>query len=201
MTEQFFIGQIFAEQYPPEAAGWCNRNEAHIEKNDAGMYIIVENERAIPTKAELTAFVSAEADKVAYGGITVVANDEKYLFATNAENISRCGAMLPIYQTMSDTETVLWEVSREGLIYMLPVSKVEFMNGYRFGVQMTVQVQTVKGAICSEIREFTDEQLTDEQYIAAFKESAIIRFNEINKIFELTTTDKPEVVERSEEDI
>lgn len=201
MTEQFFIGQIFAEKYPPEAAVWCNRNEAHIRKNDAGMYIIVENEKIIPTKAELTAFVSAEADKVAYGGITVVANDEEYLFATSAENISRCGAMLPIYQTMSDTDTVLWEVTRDGLIYMLPVSKIQFIDGYQFGVQMTVQVQTIKGAICAEIRDFTEEQLGDEQYITAFKEGAIIRFNEINKIFELTTVDKPEVVERNEEDI
>lgn len=142
--------------------------------------------KKVATKTELTEFISEEADKVAYGGITVVADGEKYLFATTAENISRCGAMLPVYQTMADTDTVLWEVSKDGLIYMLPVSKVQFMAGYQFGVQMTVQVQTIKGAICAEIRNLTDEQLANEEYITAFKENAITQINSVNTIFDLT---------------
>ena len=36
------IGQIFKGTYPPEAAIWCNANNAHIEVKD-GQYVIVEN--------------------------------------------------------------------------------------------------------------------------------------------------------------
>lgn len=36
------IGQTFKGTYPPEAAVWCNANNAHIEVKD-GKYIIVEN--------------------------------------------------------------------------------------------------------------------------------------------------------------
>lgn len=36
------IGQIFKGTYPPEAAVWCNANNAHIEVLD-GVYTIVEN--------------------------------------------------------------------------------------------------------------------------------------------------------------
>ena len=39
---KFKIGQTFKETYPPEAAVWCNANNAHIEKQ-GGQYIIVEN--------------------------------------------------------------------------------------------------------------------------------------------------------------
>jgi hypothetical protein len=181
---EFYIGQIFMGKYPPKAAIWCNGNNAHIEENSS-IYTIVENQKSVVTKAELTDFVSAEADKVAYGGITVVSGDENYLFATTAENISRCGAMLPIYQTMTDTETVLWEVSKDGLIYMLPVSKVQFLSGYQFGVQMTIQVQTIKGTLCTEIRNLTDEQLSNEEYIVAFKEDVITKFGLVDTIFKL----------------
>ena len=36
------IGQTFKGTYPPEAAIWCNANNAHIEVKN-GQYIIVEN--------------------------------------------------------------------------------------------------------------------------------------------------------------
>ena len=36
------IGQTFKGTYPPEAAVWCNANNAHIEAKD-GQYVIVAN--------------------------------------------------------------------------------------------------------------------------------------------------------------
>ena len=36
------IGQTFKGTYPPEAAVWCNANNAHIEVKN-GLYIIMEN--------------------------------------------------------------------------------------------------------------------------------------------------------------
>lgn len=40
--KEFKIGQTFKETYPPEAAVWCNANNAHIDVKDE-LYIIVEN--------------------------------------------------------------------------------------------------------------------------------------------------------------
>ena len=36
---EFSIGQIFTSEYPPEAAAWCNSNNAYIERNAAGYEI------------------------------------------------------------------------------------------------------------------------------------------------------------------
>ena len=49
-TMKFYINQIFEEVYPPEAAIWCNTNNAHIEKIEGG-YKIVENPK--PTQDEI----------------------------------------------------------------------------------------------------------------------------------------------------
>lgn len=32
MQDDFYIGQIFYDKYPPEAANWCNKNNALIEE-------------------------------------------------------------------------------------------------------------------------------------------------------------------------
>lgn len=49
---KFKIGQTFKKEYPPEAAVWCNANNAHIEVLN-GAYTIVENAPAPePTVAE-----------------------------------------------------------------------------------------------------------------------------------------------------
>ena len=39
---KFKIEQTFKGTYPPEAAVWCNANNAHIEAKD-GQYVIVAN--------------------------------------------------------------------------------------------------------------------------------------------------------------
>jgi hypothetical protein len=181
---EIYIGQTFDGKYPPEAAIWCNGNNAHIEKTDS-TYTIVKNAKPIPTKAELTDFVSAEADKIAFGGITVVSDGEKYLFKTDTDNIARCGAVMPAYDVMSDEQVIPWEVWKDDLIYMLQVSKVQFKNGYLFGVQMTIEVQNIKGTVCAEIKNLTDEQLSDEIFITTFKENVINQLNSVNTKFEL----------------
>jgi hypothetical protein len=50
---EFYIGQTFAGMYPPEAAAWCNKNNAHIEKVD-GVRTIVENPPPPETKVVRT---------------------------------------------------------------------------------------------------------------------------------------------------
>lgn len=50
---KFHIGQTFDGMYPPEAAAWCNENNAHIEKVD-GVRTIVENPPPPETKTVRT---------------------------------------------------------------------------------------------------------------------------------------------------
>ena len=57
---KFKIEQTFKGTYPPEAAVWCNANNAHIEKQD-GQYIIVANPPIPePTLEEQVAKLEAE---------------------------------------------------------------------------------------------------------------------------------------------
>jgi hypothetical protein len=49
----FYIGQTFDKPAPPEAAEWCNKNNAHIEKINS-VRIIVENPHSPePTPEEI----------------------------------------------------------------------------------------------------------------------------------------------------
>lgn len=42
--EEYYIGYVFDDMYPPKAAQWCNKNgTCHIKKNKDGKYEIVEN--------------------------------------------------------------------------------------------------------------------------------------------------------------
>lgn len=50
---EFYIGMTFDGMYPPEAAAWCNKNTAHIEKVN-GVRTIVENPPPPETKTVRT---------------------------------------------------------------------------------------------------------------------------------------------------
>jgi hypothetical protein len=50
---EFYIGQYFTGMYPPEAAAWCNKHNAHIEKVN-GVRTIVENPPPPKTKTVRT---------------------------------------------------------------------------------------------------------------------------------------------------
>lgn len=50
---EFYIEQTFDGAYPPEAAEWCNANNAHIEKIN-GVRTIVENPQPPETKTVRT---------------------------------------------------------------------------------------------------------------------------------------------------
>lgn len=50
---EYHIGQIFEGKYPPEAAIWCNKNNAYIEKIADNRYEI--KEVPAPSEAEINA--------------------------------------------------------------------------------------------------------------------------------------------------
>lgn len=181
----FYIGQTFSNEYPPQAAVWCNKNNAHIEKNGS-IYTIVENPKYVPTKAELTAFVSEEADKVSSGGFTIVQGEEKYLFKTTTDNITRCNAVLAMFQVLPSDTVIPWEVWQGDTPTMLAVNEEQFKACFAFGSQMIIQVEAIKGTINAEIQNITDEQLANEEFINSFKENAVVQLNSVNTVFDLT---------------
>ena len=61
MTEEFYIGQIFEGIYPPEAAYWCNANNAYIEDLGDKRYEI----KAIPP-APAPTYEDIDSMRVAY---------------------------------------------------------------------------------------------------------------------------------------
>jgi hypothetical protein len=141
--------------------------------------------KKVATKAELTAFVSAEADKVASGGFTIVQGEEKYLFKTTTENITRCNSVLAMFQVLPADTVIPWEVWQGDVPTMLSVNAEQFKACFAFGSQMIIQVEAIKGAINAEVQNLTDEQLADEEYITAFKENAVIQLNAVNTVFDL----------------
>ena len=72
------IGQTFKGTYPPEAAVWCNANNAHIEVLD-GVYTIVENaptlepttEKRVQALENETGLTRAIREVVLSGDVTV----------------------------------------------------------------------------------------------------------------------------------
>lgn len=50
---EFYIGQTFDGMYPPEAAAWCNANNAHIEKINGVRTIVANPTPPEPTPEEI----------------------------------------------------------------------------------------------------------------------------------------------------
>lgn len=183
---EFYIGQQFDRPAPPEAAAWCNKHNCRIVK-EGNIRTIVENQKEVITKAELTAFVSAEADKVAYGGITIIASGQEYLFKTTTDNITRCNSVLAMFEVLPDETVIPWEVWQGDVPTMLPVNKEQFKQCFAFGSQMIISVETVKGTLNAEVQNLTDEQLANADYVMAFKENAVMQLAAVNTVFRLDT--------------
>lgn len=180
----FYIGQTFNGYPPPEAIVWVNNHNCKLEQN-GDIYTIVEIVKPIPTKADLTAFVSAEADKIAYGGITIIANEQEYLFKTTTDNITRCNSVLAMYEVLPDDTVIPWEVWQGDIPVMLPVNKAQFKKCFAFGANMIINVETVKGTLNAEVQNLTDEQLADEDCVIGFKGNAVILLAQVNTVFSL----------------
>lgn len=116
----FAIGQYFEREYPPEAAFWCNENEAYIEEVDAvkgnRQFVI----RSMPTltdeevKAQgITRAKEERADAV--GNITVEVDG--MIFDGNEvsqQRIARCVMVL------NDGESISWVLADNSVA---PVTK------------------------------------------------------------------------------
>lgn len=181
---QFYIGQTFDGMYPPEAAAWCNANNAHVEKVD-GVRTIVENAKPIPTKAELAEFLYQEKCKVAYDRVTVIKGGEEYLFETNRDSITMCNSMALAMASQPDDYTVVWKVWTADVPIMLTITKAEFNAIFAFGMLMINTAFGVEGALNAEVQKMTEEQLADAEYVTAFKENVVVQFAAVNTVLSL----------------
>ena len=77
----FEIGQIFENVYPPEAAAWCNENNAYIEADGSSYAIVAIPEPELPElKAiKLTEITSAYEQAIA-NLTTTYPDDERLTF-------------------------------------------------------------------------------------------------------------------------
>lgn len=102
------IGQTFKGTYPPEAAVWCNANNAHIEVKD-GQYIIVANPPIPePTLEEQVAKLEAETGLTRVMREMVLAENSgasDYVKA-KANEIEDLAKQLRATEETSETETV-----------------------------------------------------------------------------------------------
>lgn len=61
---EFYIGQIFEDIYPPEAADWCNANNAMIVEIDPVVRVVVEEYETTETQDVITsAIIHIETDE------------------------------------------------------------------------------------------------------------------------------------------
>ena len=102
------IGQTFKGTYPPEAAIWCNANNAHIEAT-AGQYVIVDNP-AIPepTLEEQVAQMEAETGLTRVMREMVLAENSgasEYV-KSKAEEIEELAKQLRATEETPETEPV-----------------------------------------------------------------------------------------------
>lgn len=155
---------------------------------NGGWYLAGKAPVKTVTKAELTAFVSAEADKIAYGGFTIISNGQEYLFKTTTDNITRCNSVLAMYEVLPDDTVIPWEVWQGDTPAMLPVNKTQFKQCFAFGANMIISVETVKGTLNAEIQSFTDEQLADSDNIAEFKARATATLEAVPRVYDMTET-------------
>lgn len=67
---EFNIGQIFDGAYPPEAAAWCNSNDAHIEDTGRTKEITVDEEYTVIVEEERE--FTVEEEQINENGETVI---------------------------------------------------------------------------------------------------------------------------------
>lgn len=81
-NSEFYIGQVFNGQYSPDAAVWCNKNNAYIIKED-GKFVI----KAIPEpsleelKEEKIKQIDKETSESILSGFTYTIKDKERFFS------------------------------------------------------------------------------------------------------------------------
>jgi hypothetical protein len=85
--QEFYIGQIFEDTYPPQAAIWCNNNQARIDKTDYG-FVIVDTTPSLEQQARQAweqEFYALDKDMPRYAEDIIDALDNKNKISKEAK--------------------------------------------------------------------------------------------------------------------
>lgn len=138
------------------------------------------------TYQDLTEFLYQEKCKVAYGGVTVVKNNQHYIFETTQDSITMCNSLALAIANQPDTYAINWKCWCDGMPVMLELNKAQFNAIFAFGIQMINEAFAVQGILNDTVQNMTSLQLADQVYIAQFKQSAIDSFAAMNTVFEIS---------------
>lgn len=104
MTQEYYIGQIFEEMYPPEASIWADENNAVIDEieplNDKRRFII--NEVPEPTEEEIRAMLDgltltpADVERALYKAKGMDFEDLKALIAQSLPQVDIKGLAIEL---------------------------------------------------------------------------------------------------------
>lgn len=138
------------------------------------------------TYQELTEFLYQQKCKVAYGGVTVVKNNQHYTFETTQDSITMCNSLALAIASQPDTYTIYWKCWCDGMPKMLQLTKVQFNAIFAFGIQMINQAFAVQGTLNTTVQSMLSYQMQDQEYIAQFKQQAEEAFSAVNTVFNIT---------------
>lgn len=136
----FQIGQTFFDAYPPEAAAWCNKNNAYIVK-EAGKFIIkaVEEPSLEELKEEKIKQIDQETSESILSGFTYTIKDKERFFSYDSfdqQNFADAANTALLSQMQSNVKTiptnVNWNsyVGEEKELEIITLDASEFLDLY-----------------------------------------------------------------------
>ena len=111
------------------------------------------------TREALMELIYTEKCRVAYGGIQIEKDGERYFFATDQNSIAMCNAMLLSLNGKPSDTVFSWKVYRNQLPELLALTKTEFETVFTRGMEMIHAAFWLEGALYERL-----ETLDETQY-------------------------------------
>lgn len=178
-TKQIYIvGQVIQDYYidiqPPD-------------KENNYQYI---NERwvlkSIPIKKQLLNMLLERKCSIAYTGVTIILNGEKYLFCTDTDSQAKCTTQLNYWKDHPQLKSYWWKVYQNDQPTSIEISSYEQLKQIRdYGWQMTNAAFKAEAELGKEVKAMTNEQLIDKNFMQNFYNKVEKQFGKIQREFEL----------------
>lgn len=139
-NSEFYIGQVFNGQYSPDAAVWCNKNNAYIIKED-GKFVI----KAIPEpsleelKEEKIKQIDKETSISVLAGFTYTIKDKERFFSydsfdqQNFADAANTALLSQMQSSVKEVPTAInWKsyVGEEKELEIITLTASEFLDLY-----------------------------------------------------------------------
>lgn len=149
---EFIIGQTFTSTYPPEAAVWCNKNNAYIIKEDDKFIIKAVPEQSLEElKEQKIKQIDKETSESILSGFNYIINDTEYHFSYDSfdqQNFADTANMCQL--ALSGTEglptSVTWNsYLKDGTLVQQVFNANEFLDLYVKGAMVHKATQMAIG--------------------------------------------------------